>query len=73
MGKRLWKGEWMSFNIEITPRKDEKGAIVHMVIVTIDGHQTVLTFQTKEEAEAFAQTERARLTENESKADRASH
>jgi hypothetical protein len=51
----------MSFNIEIRPRKDETGAIVHTVIVTIDDHETVLTFQSKEDAESFAQTERARL------------
>ena len=63
----------MSFNIETTPRKDEKGAIVHTVVVTIDGHQTVFTFESKEEAEAFAQAERARLTEDENKADRTSY
>jgi hypothetical protein len=26
----------MSFSIEITPREDEKGAMVHTVVVTID-------------------------------------
>jgi hypothetical protein len=53
----------MSFNIEITPRRDEKGAIVHTVVVTIDDHETILSFESKQEAESFAQTERARLTE----------
>ena len=55
----------MSFSIEITPRKDAKGAMVHTVVVTIDDHETVLTFESKEEAEAFAQTERDRLTKEE--------
>jgi hypothetical protein len=54
----------MSFRIEIIPQKDAAGAIVHTVIVTIDDHRTVLTFQSKEDAERFAQTERARLTED---------
>ena len=58
----------MSFSFEITPRKDAKGAMVHTVVVTIDDHETVLTFESKEEAEAFAQTERDRLTEEEKKA-----
>ena len=61
-------GERMSFCIKITPRKDATGAIAHAVIVTIDDHKTVLTFESKEEAEAFAQTERDRLTEEEKKA-----
>ena len=55
----------MSFNVEITPRGDAKGAIVHAVIVTIDGHQTVLTFQSKEDADSFARAEQARLAEDE--------
>ena len=58
----------MSFSIKITPRKNATGAIAHAVIVTIDDHETVLTFESKEEAEAFAQTERDRLTEEEKKA-----
>ena len=45
----------MSFNVEITPRKDAKGAIVHAVLVTIDGHETVLNFVSKDDAESFAQ------------------
>jgi hypothetical protein len=64
----------MSFSIEIiTPREDAKGAIVHTVVVTIDDHETVLTFESQEEAEAFAQTERARLAKDEKNADRTSH
>ena len=55
----------MSFNVEITPRGVAKGAIVHAVIVTIDGHQTVLTFQSKEDADSFARAEQARLAEDE--------
>jgi hypothetical protein len=58
----------MSFSVEIKPRKDSKGAIVHAVIVTIDGHETVLTFLSKPDAESFAQVEQARLMENEKKA-----
>jgi hypothetical protein len=54
----------MSFSIEITPRKDATGAIAHAVIVTIDDHETVVTFESKEDAERFAQVERARLMEN---------
>ena len=55
----------MSFSIEISPRKDDAtGAIVHEVIVTIDDHETVLTFQSKEDAELFAETERTRLMQN---------
>jgi hypothetical protein len=55
----------MSFSIEISPRKDDAtGATAHAVVVTIDDHETVLTFQSKEDAELFAETERARLTQN---------
>jgi hypothetical protein len=42
--------------------------MVHTVVVTIDDHETVLTFESKEEAEAFAQTERDRLTKEEKNA-----
>jgi hypothetical protein len=43
----------MSFSIELMPRKDETGGeIVHAVVVTIDDHETVLTFESKAEAEA---------------------
>jgi hypothetical protein len=57
-----------SFNIEITPRKDATtGATVRAVIVTIDDHETVLTFQSQQDAESFAQTERVRLTADEKK------
>ena len=54
----------MSFSIEITPRKDAKGAMVHTVVVTIDDHETVLTFESKEDAERFAHVELARLVES---------
>ncbi len=37
----------MSFSIVMTSRKDTNGAIVHAVLVTIDGHETVLTFVSK--------------------------
>ena len=57
-------GERMSFSIKITPREDATGAIAHAVIVTIDDHKTVLTFQSKEDAERFAQAELARLMES---------
>ena len=58
----------MSFSVEVTPRKDTNGAAAHAVIVTIDGHETVLTFVSKDDAEDFAQVERARLIENEKNA-----
>lgn len=52
----------MPFNIEMSPGKDAKGALAHTVTVTIDDHETVLTFfESKEDAEQFAQIERARL------------
>ena len=46
----------MSFSIEITSREDTNGAIVHAVLVTIDGHETALTFQSQNDAESFAQS-----------------
>jgi hypothetical protein len=52
----------MPFKIEITPRNDPSGATAYAVIVTIDDHETVLSFESKEAAESFAETERARLT-----------
>ena len=55
----------MSFSIQITPQRNAIGAMVHTVVVTIDDHETVLSFESKELAEAFAGTERARLTEDE--------
>jgi hypothetical protein len=55
----------MSFSVEIIPRKDANGAAVHAVIETIDGHQTVLTFASKGDAESFARIEHARLVEKE--------
>ena len=59
----------MSFNIEIAPHNDVTiGATVYTVVVTIDDHQTVLNFESKEAAESFAETERARLTNVEQKA-----
>jgi hypothetical protein len=58
----------MSFSVEIIPRTDTKGAIVHVVIVTIDGHETVLTFVSKDDADKFAQGERAWLMESEKNA-----
>jgi hypothetical protein len=32
----------MSFSVKITRRQDTNGARVHSVIVTIDGHETLL-------------------------------
>jgi hypothetical protein len=58
-----------SFSIEIKPREDPTtGATVPAVIVTIDGHETVVTFQSEEDAEAFAQIEHARLRAEAKKA-----
>jgi Protein of unknown function (DUF2934) len=36
--------------------------------MTIDGHETVLTFQSKDDAERFVQAEQARLAEDEKNA-----
>jgi hypothetical protein len=58
----------MSFSVEIMPRKDAKGAIVHAVTVTIDGHETILTFVSKDDAEKFAQVEYTRLIANDKNA-----
>jgi hypothetical protein len=58
----------MAFKIEITPRKDARGATAYAVTVTIDDHETVLSFESKEAAERFAETERARLIADEQKA-----
>jgi hypothetical protein len=58
----------MSFSVEMTPGKDTKGAIVYVVTATIDGHETILTFASKDDAEKFAQRERARLIANENNA-----
>ena len=54
----------MSFKIEITPRDDPTGATAYAVVVTIDDHETVLTFESKEDAERFAHVELARLVES---------
>lgn len=51
----------MAFHIEIAPRNDATGATVYAVVVTIDDHETVVSFQSLEAAERFAETERARL------------
>ena len=58
----------MPFSVEVTPRNDTSGVSAHAVVVTIDGHETVLTFGSKDDAESFAQVERARLIEDEEKA-----
>jgi hypothetical protein len=55
----------MPFSVEVTPRNDTKGVAVYAVVVTIDGHETVVTFMSKDDAEGFAQVERARLIEDE--------
>jgi hypothetical protein len=58
----------MSFTIEITPRNDATtGGTVYAVVVTIDDHETVLSFESREAAESFAETERARLANDEQK------
>jgi hypothetical protein len=58
----------MSFKIEITPRNDPAGATAYAVVVTIDDHETVVSFEAKEAAERFAETERARLAADEQNA-----
>jgi hypothetical protein len=58
----------MAFKIESTPRNDPSGATAYAVIVTIDDHETVLSFESKEAAESFAETERARLAADGRKA-----
>ena len=49
----------MAFKIEITHRDDPAGATAYAVVVTIDDHETVVSFESKEVAERFAETERA--------------
>jgi hypothetical protein len=61
----------MTFKIEISPRNDPTGATKYAVVVTIDDHETILSFESKETAERFAETERARLTADEQKASNA--
>ena len=58
----------MAFKIEITHRDDPAGATAYAVVVTIDDHETVVSFESKEVAERFAETERARLTAQEQQA-----
>lgn len=58
----------MPFSVEVTTRNDARGVAVHAVVVTIDGHEAVLTFASKDDAEGFAQVERARLIEDEKNA-----
>jgi hypothetical protein len=58
----------MAFKIEIAPRDDPSGATAYAVTVTIDDHETVLSFESKEAAERFAETERARLMAQEQQA-----
>jgi hypothetical protein len=59
----------MSFDIEITPRNDATtGATVYAVVVTINDHETILSFESRAAAESFAETERARLMNDEQKA-----
>ena len=58
----------MSFKIVITPRNDPSGATAYAVIVTIDDHETIISFESKEAADRFAETERARLTADDEKA-----
>jgi hypothetical protein len=58
----------MAFKIEIAPRNDPAGATAYAVIVTIDDHETFVSFESKEATERFVQTERARLTADEQKA-----
>jgi Protein of unknown function (DUF2934) len=55
----------MPFSVEVTPRNDTKGVAVHEVVVTIDGHETVVKFVSGNDAERFAEVERARLVEDE--------
>jgi hypothetical protein len=48
----------MSFNIEMAPRNDATtGATVYAVVVTIDDHETVLSFESREAAGSFAETD----------------
>ena len=44
-----------------------QGRTVYAVIVAIDDHETVLSFESREAAESFAETERARLANDEQK------
>jgi hypothetical protein len=55
---------WLKRNSLRQTRGGSTGAIAHAVIVTIDDHETVLTFESKEDAERFAHVELARLVES---------
>ena len=58
----------MAFKIEITPRNDPSGATAYAVVVAIDDHETVVSFESRDAAERFAETERAKLTSDEQQA-----
>ena len=60
LGLRESAGHEMAFNIEITPQNDATGATVYAEVVTVDDHETVVSFQSREAAESFAETERVR-------------
>jgi hypothetical protein len=67
LGTRGNTGTWaLAFKIDITPRNDPTGATAYAVIV--DDHETVLSLESREASERFAETERARLTADEQKA-----
>ena len=55
----------MAFKTEITPRNDPSGATAYAVVVTIDDHETVVSFESIEAAERFAETGRTRFTADE--------
>jgi hypothetical protein len=49
----------MAFNIEITPRDDPTVATACAVIVTIDDHETVLSFEASKAHSGRAKTKSA--------------
>jgi hypothetical protein len=55
----------MASSIEIKADINAAGKAVHSVVVTIDNHETIVRFASKDDAERFAQEERARLAEDE--------
>jgi hypothetical protein len=55
----------MASSIDIKADMNAAGRAVHSVVVTINNHETILRFASKEDAERIAQEERARLAEDE--------
>jgi hypothetical protein len=51
----------MASGIDMKADMNAAGKAVHSVVVSIDNHETILRFASKEDVERFAQEERARM------------